>query len=108
MGCWTNQSTPQYTEHATSLTQHLRADMISEEQLAEYERLRKVSIDASLEFSKYRTELAKICQHPEKYVEPYRWEHDNGYGSQHYVTGKACTICYAKDYHNSGYWSQGV
>lgn len=42
-------------------------------------------------------ELLKVgCTHPEEYRGEYRWEHDNGYGRQRWVTGDRCGLCGAK------------
>jgi hypothetical protein len=45
-------------------------------------------------------QLRPICDHSKD--EPYEWEHDNGYGTQTWVTGKRCSHCGFIDY-----WSRG-
>lgn len=43
-----------------------------------------------------RIKLAENCDHPAKFVTEYNWEHDNGYGRQKWIKGKACGICGAR------------
>ena len=40
-----------------------------------------------------RKALGKRCSHPQDHVVEYKWEHDNGYGIQHWMTGLRCTLC---------------
>lgn len=74
----------------------LRCDALQ----AMYDDLRERSRQAEA----VRQEIAKVCWHPEKYVEPYSWEHDNGYGRQHKIEGKRCRICYRLDLWNRNQW----
>lgn len=46
----------------------------------------------SREVEAARKELAKNCTHPE--IEPYEYEHDNGYGRQTRHEAEYCKICY--------------
>ena len=80
---------------------------MTSQQIKKYERLRLALRRAGREFREYEEKLAVNCNHPEQYVEPYQWEHDNGYGRQHMITGKVCTICRAKKlWESSDYWSK--
>jgi|WetSurMetagenome_2_1015567.scaffolds.fasta_scaffold12484_4 hypothetical protein len=60
----------------------------------EIARLRKLSDEYN---AKYRISVAvlrsklKDCKHV--FTTEYRWEHDNGYGSQHWISGKQCLSC---------------
>ena len=40
-----------------------------------------------------REELVAECPHPPAHVAQFRWEHDNGYGRQHWREGLRCTLC---------------
>lgn len=60
--------------------------------------LQKLLIKKRTKFSQIYTEiqfienqLQGICDHSES--KDYKWEHDNGYGSQSYITGKRCVFC---------------
>lgn len=80
---------------------------MSDEQLRQYEALRKLSIEASEAFHAYKREIAKTCDHPAEYVDDWCWEHDNGYGVQRWVNGKRCRICGAtKPYATSSSWAE--
>lgn len=69
-----------------------------EEAQKKYLELRKLVSELQREQNKrlegIRLELAKNCSHPVEAVEPYRWEHDNGYGRQKMLDGLRCTICH--------------
>jgi hypothetical protein len=47
-----------------------------------------------------RIRLEPICDHSK--TEPYEWEHDNGYGVQHFILGKQCSYCGLIDFWNRG------
>ncbi len=51
-----------------------------------------------------RKELVDGCDHPPEFVVDYRWEHDNGYGKQSWVTGKRCEICESTNNWGSTLW----
>jgi hypothetical protein len=38
-----------------------------------------------------RDAISPFCKH--KYTRNYRWEHDNGYGRQKWMTGLECLLC---------------
>lgn len=79
--------------------------MIPKQYLMQYERLLAKSIKASQTFRAYKAKLALTCDHPDAYVEDWKWEHDNGYGRQNWNIGKQCTICHAtKSYTSDTRW----
>jgi hypothetical protein len=43
------------------------------------------------EIAQLITKLHNNCDHSTTHL--YRWEHDNGYGVQHYINGKRCSHC---------------
>ena len=52
---------------------------------------------------------ADNCTHPEEHRVDYRWEHDNGYGRQKWITGVRCELCGAKQSWksmNSNWWKE--
>lgn len=65
--------------------------------LARYKRALVSAHKANQRVSALRQELAADCQHPPEFVVEYRWEHDNGYGSQSMCTGRTCQVCGVKD-----------
>lgn len=46
------------------------------------------------EVFEFRKQLSENCNHPEEFVQPYTWEHDNGYGRQTKHDGRQCHICW--------------
>lgn len=66
------------------------------------DKISKFNKKHDAEYSAIKKELAKDCPHPPAYVKDYRWEHDNGYGSQHMRTGKRCSLCDGKDAWETG------
>ena len=45
-----------------------------------------------------RDALGDSCTHPAEYVEPWQWEHDNGYGRQTKYEGWWCSLCLARNH----------
>lgn len=71
--------------------------------LQEKTRTQIKALEAKLEAA--RIAAAKSCQHPVEAREDYRWEHDNGYGRQSWVTGERCTICrHQRSWKGSSTW----
>lgn len=67
-------------------------------------RFQKVSAKCRSEMEEiyrvFREELE--CPHPE--VSDFRWEHDDGYGTQRKYVGKRCDFCGAEDHYGTGNW----
>jgi hypothetical protein len=49
-----------------------------------------------LRLKEARAVLAAKCTHPMSARRTYRWEHDNGYGQQHWRIGLMCALCLAR------------
>lgn len=73
-------------------------------QLKAYERARDKVRHWAVKLEAARHALAQDCDHPEKYVDNYHWEHDNGYGRQTQRVGKICNICRAVRYYEHSEW----
>lgn len=68
-------------------------------------RLRKVLKRANKKLNDARDKLGDSCTHPEKFVETYIWEHDDGYGSQAKIEGLHCLLCLkSKSWKKMGPW----
>lgn len=79
------------------------------DQIRKYEALLKECIRSSKEFRAYQKNLSKSCDHPDRYVMDWQWEHDNGYGRQTMIDGKRCGICGAtKNWVSDTYWHKNV
>ena len=63
-----------------------------------------VSIDA--EIRALLEQVKADCDHPEEWRHTFKWEHDDGYGSQSWQEGQRCSICHAeKHWASSSLWS---
>ena len=57
---------------------------------------RKKAHDLYNEIRKIEERIHNNCAH--QLTEEYRWEHDNGYGRQTYISGVRCTLCGSIDH----------
>ncbi len=62
-------------------------------QLERLERLRLIALEIARECARIRAELTPTCTHPEKYRNMGKWEWDNGYGTQKWLSRWWCDIC---------------
>lgn len=60
---------------------------------------------AETKAERIRKVLAKNCHHPKKYVTPYQWEHDGGYGGCKWLVGDRCGVCGKQDKWRQGVWT---
>lgn len=63
------------------------------------EKLREEQTAASQKISKIRARFKEGCTH--SHIEPFEWEHDNGYGRQSQCVGHRCVLCHKKNYYPS-------
>lgn len=64
------------------------------------EEWREVYRGLSVKISALTEQLKLVCDHSKP--EPYKWESDNGYGRQRWITGQRCTYCGYVDLWNRG------
>lgn len=79
------------------------------------ERRRRLTARFQKVVTRYRSEMEEIyrvfreemeCPHPD--ASEFKWEHDNGYGTQRRYTGWRCNFCGAEDRYRTGNWIKAV